>query len=444
MKTAQNVIDRILWDPTFDRKRFSIGYIDRFKGVVEEPFSKFYLGDLASAGHFDLAIPEHRIQFFKRDGVKVWDKNEKLDRIFGNEAPESDLVQDKFRCEMKPPIEFCKFISIENFHNVVKNFSPHEFESFEVTFVPKIKLHGTNAGYVVDLIQEQVFPMKRSKFIDEKTDNFGFAKWAMRNRQEILKNAREITISHPDLSHFTVWGEWCGKKIQKGVALSNLDENIFCPFEVVANRHIWDPKEIEEFVPKLDNLFVIETEPFLLKYEFVSKSCIVDEEENVINLEQLNQKVAQVDSCDPWVKKHFDIEGPGEGLVLFPIKAKTHPKGSSEISELSYDQLRDRFLFKAKGEKHRNANHSVAVSSVVEKVSREEFAEKFLTKSRFDQALENTGEPSIESLGEFLKWIKNDILKESKDDLSESGLVWMDVQKLVTERAKIMYLEKLQ
>jgi hypothetical protein len=43
-----------------------VGYLDRFKGVMEEPFSSFSWGeDLASLDWDTLAIPQHRIQYFR-------------------------------------------------------------------------------------------------------------------------------------------------------------------------------------------------------------------------------------------------------------------------------------------------------------------------------------------------------------------------------------------
>ena len=42
-----------------------IGYLDRFLGTVEEAFSTFTWGDLASLSWDTLAIPQHRIQYFK-------------------------------------------------------------------------------------------------------------------------------------------------------------------------------------------------------------------------------------------------------------------------------------------------------------------------------------------------------------------------------------------
>ena len=69
----------------------------RFKGVVEERFTGFSnWGDLASADFDALAIPQHRIQYFKYKDTKVWDKNERTDLIFGSVgggAEGADIVE---------------------------------------------------------------------------------------------------------------------------------------------------------------------------------------------------------------------------------------------------------------------------------------------------------------------------------------------------------------
>lgn len=85
MKTAADVIKRIRWDPRLPEEFFTVGYLDRFKGVVEEPFSSFCWGeDLASLDWDTLAIPQHRIQYFKYKTEKVWDKATRLDAVFGS------------------------------------------------------------------------------------------------------------------------------------------------------------------------------------------------------------------------------------------------------------------------------------------------------------------------------------------------------------------------
>ena len=41
MKTALDVIKRIQWDEMMPQELFTIGYLDRFTGLVEDEFSKF-------------------------------------------------------------------------------------------------------------------------------------------------------------------------------------------------------------------------------------------------------------------------------------------------------------------------------------------------------------------------------------------------------------------
>lgn len=84
MKTAGDVRKRIQWDSDLRKEYFVVGYLDRFAGVVEKPFTAFTWEHLATVDIDQLAIPQHRIQYFKYRGVKVWDKNERLDNVFGS------------------------------------------------------------------------------------------------------------------------------------------------------------------------------------------------------------------------------------------------------------------------------------------------------------------------------------------------------------------------
>ncbi|XP_074873843.1 leukocyte receptor cluster member 9 [Carettochelys insculpta] len=84
MKTAGDVISRILWDPRLPPGAFTVGHLDRFLGVREDPFTAFSWEDLASAGPEVLAVPQHRIQYFKYRGRVVWAKASRLDDVFGS------------------------------------------------------------------------------------------------------------------------------------------------------------------------------------------------------------------------------------------------------------------------------------------------------------------------------------------------------------------------
>jgi uncharacterized protein (UPF0248 family) len=65
MKTAQDVISRIQWDPLLPADHFVIGYIDRFVGIVEKSFTTFNWENFDEVDPDDCAIPRHRIVYFK-------------------------------------------------------------------------------------------------------------------------------------------------------------------------------------------------------------------------------------------------------------------------------------------------------------------------------------------------------------------------------------------
>lgn len=83
MKTARDVIKRVNWDEGITKNNVVVGYMDRFVGIVEKPFTEFSWTSFAETDPEDIAsIPEHRIQYFKYRSAKIWDKKEKLDLVF--------------------------------------------------------------------------------------------------------------------------------------------------------------------------------------------------------------------------------------------------------------------------------------------------------------------------------------------------------------------------
>ena len=93
MKTAADVIKRLQWDEFVQKEDFIVGYMDRIVGLVEKRFTAFTWEDLASVDYMSLAIPQHRIQYFKYKSEKVWDKNERLDNVFGSAGNKLTLTE---------------------------------------------------------------------------------------------------------------------------------------------------------------------------------------------------------------------------------------------------------------------------------------------------------------------------------------------------------------
>ena len=278
-----------------------------------------------------------------------------------------------------------------------------------------------------------------------ENDNFGFASWVLSrvgSLREWVYHARLESLPwFPNgIQAVEVWGEWVGKGVQKGVALANIDKKVFAPFMVVIvsgeERHkLVEPNVVGLFVPPRDNdIQLIEFEPFLFTFDFISRQAVIKCEKH-ITLEALNEKVEEVDKACPWSLKYFGVEGPGEGYVLYPIHI-FEQQGPTYSNSITGDFDYSRLMFKAKGEGHKVVKNKAAVIIDPEKVAKySDFAEKFVTEARCLQGVQAVGGLDIKKMGEFLKWIGNDIIKESEDELEVSGMQWKDVAKSVNGKA---------
>ena len=69
LRTAKNIIDKITWDERLNSTEFRVGYLDKYDGILEIPFSELEQSE----------IKEYRIEYFKHNGKVVWDKKKRLD-----------------------------------------------------------------------------------------------------------------------------------------------------------------------------------------------------------------------------------------------------------------------------------------------------------------------------------------------------------------------------
>lgn len=89
MKTARDVIDRIIWDDSLDPNDFVVGYEDRFEGTMELEFTEFnWDDDFTALSHLESAIPQHRITYFLYKEKLIWDKPSRTDLVFGSQGQE--------------------------------------------------------------------------------------------------------------------------------------------------------------------------------------------------------------------------------------------------------------------------------------------------------------------------------------------------------------------
>jgi uncharacterized protein (UPF0248 family) len=81
LRPASDILSRLRWDPDLDSSDYVVGYIDRFLGTKEQGLEMW-----KSEQTDEEFIPQHRIVYFRRksDNVRVWDRETRLDMIFGS------------------------------------------------------------------------------------------------------------------------------------------------------------------------------------------------------------------------------------------------------------------------------------------------------------------------------------------------------------------------
>lgn len=330
---------------------------------------------------------------------------------------------------------FIKWMSIELLHNIYKQQQTQQklhrqyFTWPQKNYRAKIKLDGTNAGIQI-LPDGQVIAQSRNRILSIDDDNSAFAAW-LEDKKEFFS-----TLANPK-QPIVVFGEWCGKNIQKGTAISVLSKCIFAVFAVqYGNQYDLDstveiePARIEKIIPKHSDIHIL---PWYKHEIFINYG---DREQLEKTTKIINQMVQDISTTDPWVKDVFGVEGRGEGLVLYPQYDPTQPIPRRQLSK---------FIFKAKAESHRVAKHKNAVQLAPETLKNvDAFITMFVTEQRLKQGLQEAcgGLASMKELGRFLKWMGNDIQKESKDELEVNGLKWKDVSRRITMKSKKWFCEQ--
>lgn len=369
---------------------------------------------------------------------------------------------------------FQHFPHIEQFHNVVKSVTEYPEllpKTDNLAFGMKTKLHGSNAAIQIrfdgpfSLKQKnyQVLAQSRSRIISSGDDNMGFARWMEDashdwDWEDGLDSIYSLSYTEKKLLNIdtyppvTIFGEWCGKGIMKGVAISEIDTKVFCVFAIQIgdskdkDENAWvitDPSQIETLVPIHPEIKVIPFLSFIFGNQegepIVSEFISIDFDNPLDQIVKLmNRLVEDVEICDPFVKSEFGIEGLGEGIVFFPI-----------IDRLPFIKRHffSSLIFKAKGEKHKVTKQRNAIQidpEVMASIS--EFIQKTVTEARLEQGAREVGRGELEfdmkKIGPFLAWIGNDVKRETTDELEASNLSWKDVQKNLQAEARTWYIAK--
>ena len=335
-----------------------------------------------------------------------------------------------------------KWPSIDQFHNVRKNIVHRHDGDFPITFMAKVKLHGTNAAVQVFPELGKVWPQSRNNILSFSNDNAGFASWVNSVKDEILSTVQKRCI---------IYGEWIGTGIQQKVACCQIGTKAFCVFAVqeldengdLTGDLITDPAAIESFtsIQNVSNCKVIPWYSNNGTWLTTISNWSADNENLKETLDKINQWVNEIDKNDPWIESEFGIKGPGEGLVFYPIVVVDQLHNSNRDNFSSY-------AFKAKGEAHRTVEKQLPAQVRPETVeSAKAYAQMVCTPARLEQGVREIsgGELvfDIKNTGNFLKWIHTDLSKETVDELAVSKVEAKFALKTAVEYARRWYLSNI-
>ena len=339
-----------------------------------------------------------------------------------------------------------KFPSIDQFRTVVTNVNRHfnfvgldeNGEAIYDPTLPKptlkfkgtVKLHGTNAGVSYNA-KESMWAQSRENIITPEHDNAGFAFFAHTHETEFLRMFFDVAAKEDIDLHkntISIYGEWAGKGIQKGVGISEIPKSFFI-FGVKITPHTETEEELKENPAYwVDGSYLRNNEVKIFNIEdFPTYEMEID-----FNMPQLVQNdladltIAVEEQCP--VANHFGAVGIGEGVVwTCEFKGVVH-------------------RFKVKGEKHSSSKVKTLASVDIEKLnSISDFITYAVTESRFNQALENTfpnNEPiDVKKMGDLIRWVVNDVIKEESDTLAKNGLEPKDVNKYVSAAVREMFFK---
>lgn len=326
-----------------------------------------------------------------------------------------------------------EFTSIEAFRHVIRSVKDYCKDNGKplpkIEYEGTVKLHGTNAGTRVTEVKIQ--PQSRSNIIGIGNDNMGFAVFSHDKHASLCNLVRTFLPKNVDLN-VTIFGEWIGPGIQKNVAVSQLKDKQFVIFKAYHEELGYlNIKQITENISNellnelnSKNIYFINQIPV---YEIVID--FANPEDSVNELDKLTLEVEN--EC-PWGKFHGVI-GIGEGIVWQPK--------DQELSKYS------NLWFKTKGLKHKNAGEKIVNKTPIDVAkikSMKQFANVVLPDWRLEQGIsemQHAGTTvSMQNLGNYLKWVCQDVIKEESDVIAENNITWKEASKYVIEKAKDYYL----
>jgi hypothetical protein len=334
-----------------------------------------------------------------------------------------------------------KFPSISQFRNTVQHVRQQaQFKGLDddgnaimdrtaiaptLSFIGTVKLHGTNAAIVFKGDTSINF-QSRERVLTVNDDNAGFCNHFTPLKSDLVLGLRKdickaAGIRVGDAHEIAVYGEWCGGNIQNNVAIAGLPK-MFVIFAIKINDEWFTEVTPQLMYPELSIHSIHHYAKWFVTIDFENPERSLD------ILVRLTEKVEE--ECP--VGKYLGQSGIGEGIVWRCI-----------------DRPSSDYWFKVKGEKHSASKVKVLVAVDAEAIENmKAFVELAVSENRLEQGLQNLlneqGKPfDMTSMGDFIRWIHGDVLKEESDTIQASGFDPKKLGSPIALVARRWYAQKL-
>ena len=340
-----------------------------------------------------------------------------------------------------------KFPSIEQYRNIVANVNRnYNFVGLDETgeaiydhsklkpiqmWSGTVKLHGTNASICFNEI-DGYWLQSRENIITPQQDNAGFAMFATGRKDIFLNIINELSNIH-NISLYentiTLCMEWVGKGIQKGVAISEIEKSAF-----IFSYAKVTPFDISNEKPGY----------------WIHTNRLSSPENRIYNLEDYKMYEIEIDFNNPLAVQNKIIEMTLEVENECPVGKVFGINAIGEGIVFSYFKDGELMSFKSKGEKHSKGSKVKTLKPVDdEKLNKLiNITNQVCPSWRLEQALDKTfdlingGSLDIKKLGEFIKAVIADIIKEDLDILVDNELTIKDISGKVSELSRQYFFDK--
>lgn len=343
--------------------------------------------------------------------------------------------------------KFVPYRKTEDLKNKWKNTSKWAYhlgtKVSQINLTGTVKVHGTNMG-ISYWNDKSVNVQTRNELVIPTVthDTFGMNVYLAQLSPQTVMDMLSPLIG--DATGIIMYGEFFGRGIQKGVAVSECNKS-FMVFSVV--RLYDDVDENGEHCWKREHL-PVESIPSIPEKNFY-RSC---------DFKQYNVTFEGVVDRDVLMKHTLEVE------ENCPVGTTINPECESRIGEgivwdgevVLENGERQHILFKTKGDKHKRAAGSAKSKEKPERTPEQNsvvrrFFEVAVTNDRLEQGFEYLNTigllHEVKNIGHYIKWVLNDISTEHASDITEIlypvALDWLSVRKEVTETVRNYFLNKI-